>query len=199
MRSLAVICLLLTCAACIQLGGKPQTQRYHLLAALGEAGQQQSGGTLLLAQLDFPEYLDRPQLVARQPTGQLRILPADRWAEPLQKNLARVIKENLQRRLPRLNIDNYPWQAAPPGGVLLKISVYQFDGVLGSQTNVDIRWSLSDPLNQKTLSRNHFQAELPIGDESEDLVLGLSRATDQLCTAIGRKLLQLKQQPGEKP
>jgi uncharacterized lipoprotein YmbA len=52
---------------------------------------------LAVAKPALPTYLDRPQLVARNSTGELRVLDDQLWSEPLDAGIARVLATNLAR------------------------------------------------------------------------------------------------------
>jgi len=193
MKLSIVMILLLTCTSCIQLGGDSQPQHYYLLTPLSEVSNtNEMSRDLIFGQIDFPTYLDRPQLITRNLQNELVISNNDRWGEPLQDNLARVLKENLQRRINGLRISSYPWQPSNGNGLLLNLTVNQFDGLLGQQANVDIRWSLVDPDSEKVLTQEHFISHPSIGSSSADLVAGLSEATDQLSATISKELEKIK-------
>jgi uncharacterized lipoprotein YmbA len=48
-----------------------------------------------LEPVDMPEYLDRPEIVSRGGGNQLELGEFDRWAEPLDRNIERVVARNL--------------------------------------------------------------------------------------------------------
>ena len=192
MKKFLPITLLICCTACIQLGGDPIPQHYHLLSPQAEISSARPiARQLVLDQIEFPDYLDRPQLVTRNEDNQLVISASERWGEPLRDNLVRVLKENLFRRIPELSISNFPWQPASNKGLLLRLSVNQFDGILGQRTSVDIRWSLTHLGTGQQVVQEHFNAALPISNNPTDLVAGLSQALDQLSTQISSKLATL--------
>ncbi|MCK7492219.1 MAG: PqiC family protein [Comamonadaceae bacterium] len=68
----------------------------------------------------LPDYLDRLQVVTRTPSGELAVSDTQRWAEPLQEGLIRVLDENLSALLGTERIVRFPWprSLAPeyPGG-----------------------------------------------------------------------------------
>jgi len=188
-----VLVLLLGCTACIQLGGDSQPLHYFLLTPLAKVDTgSDASRELVFGPIEFPTYLDRPQLVTRSLQNELVISSNDRWGEPLQDNLARILKENLQRRLNGLRISSYPWQPANGNGLLLNLIVNQFDGILGQQANVDIRWSLVDSGADQVLVQKHFISHPPIGNSPAELVTGLSQAVDQLSDAISKELVRAK-------
>ena len=53
------------------------------------------GPVIGVGPITFPKYLDRPQIVTRASRHQLTLGEFDRWAEPLQDNVSRVLAENL--------------------------------------------------------------------------------------------------------
>jgi len=185
MRHLLTLILLFCCSACFQLGGDPQPQHYYLLTAMeGNTDANSKQLQLVIDQITFPSYLDRPQIVTRTPDNQLEISSTERWGEPLQDNLLRVLKENLKRRNNGLAISDFPWQSATKNAYLLKISINQFDGILDRETRVDIRWSLTDLARKSVIHQDHFIARLPLGGSPVDLVAKLSTALDQLSGRI---------------
>ena len=105
MKFLAII-LLLLCSSCVQFGGDPQPMRYYLLQP-NEAAEplpSQVASSISLDPIRIPAYLDRPQLTTHNTEHQVIIAALDRWAEPLEDNFTRVLKENLARHLPTARI-----------------------------------------------------------------------------------------------
>lgn len=192
MKTSLGLLLILCCAACIQLGGTPQQQTFYLLSPQAETTDDNPLAlNLHIGQINFPPYLDRPQIVTRTTSDTLQIANEDRWAEPLQDNLARVLKEDLIRKMNGLNISSYPWEPITEQGLILNLTVNQFDGTLGLNTHVDIRWKLSHSDNGRQLVQRHFIAKLPIGESITALVAGLSAATEQLSKEISQELIRL--------
>lgn len=186
------LALLLICGACIQLGGEPQPARYYLLSP-----QQQpsfdfdvQGVKLTLGPISFPPYLDRPQLVSRNSRHEILVAESDRWAEPLPDNLLRVLKENLSRNLDGISISDYPWQPTDGRGLALQLTINQFDGVIGQNTLVDIRWLLLNSNNGQELDRGHFVSRLLIGNSHKQLVAGLNESLNQLSHQLSQAVAE---------
>lgn len=189
MRKLLCLLLIALCGACIQLGGEPQPQHFFLLSPLAQTDPQPGPEIRLqLSELGFPSYLDRPQIVSRNDQGQLVIAASDRWGEPLQENLQRVVKENLQRRINGLLISDYPWQPREVEGLRLKMTILQLDGVLGRTCRIDIRWSLTSLKDRRFLVSRHFEYQAAIGTGAADLVAGLNQGISQLTTQMAEAI-----------
>jgi hypothetical protein len=189
-RFLAPFALLLS-TACIQLGGEAQPTRYYLLAPLATTAVIENAAEVQLEMdaLEFPSYLDRAQLVSRTPQGTIQIAEYDRWAEPLADNLSRTLQENLYQLAPGVQVNSALWNNGPPAKLLLRLRVNRFDGTLGHETEVDIRWSLYQQQQQRELLREHFIARLPVGNSYKELVESLNRALANLSEEIARALV----------
>lgn len=189
-RILPLIILLL-CSACIQLGGEPQPVRFYLLEPIDQIDtiSRSKQINLEFSPIDFPIYLDRPQIVSRTQSNLIQIADHDRWAEPLPDNLSRTLQENLFKLLDGIQISSAPWSLNDGPAYRVKLIVNRFDGILGQQTEVDIRWSLFDSHNNRELQRKHFRAKLPIGDSYRNLVDGLNSALAMLSQEIAADLI----------
>lgn len=187
-----IVSTLLLCTSCIQLGGGPQQlTSYYLLESVAETSTANVPGQLRLelAPIDFPSYLDRPQLVSRNQNNIILIADHNRWAEPLPDNLTRTLKENLFKQLPGVTISSAPWKQSSDPTFRLKLIINRFDGIIGEQTDVDIRWSLVAPQKDTEILRKHFRAQLPIGDNHQGLVDGLNIALAKLSQEISAALI----------
>ena len=148
---------------------------------------------LELSPIEFPIYLDRPQIVSRNRDNVIQIAAHDRWAEPLQDNLTRTLKENLFKQLSRVQISSAPWNQTADSAFIIKLIVNRFDGIIAQQTDVDIRWSLYDTqTNQELISQQHL-AKLPINGGYQGLVDGLNAALAELSEEIAAALVARQQ------
>ncbi len=181
---------LLCCTSCIQLGGEPQTIRYYLLEPLAsvESPLTTQQIQLDLGPIEFPTYLDRPQLVTRDNNNAIVIADHDRWAEPLPENLPRSLRENFYNLIGDVRINAVPWDNGADSSFAIRMIINSFDGILGQQTDVDIRWSLHSAIDDKEILRQHFIAQLPIGNSYQELVIGLNQALANLSTEIATAL-----------
>ena len=96
LTSIGALALVTACAT------SRQTDFYLLKATLpdrSDAVLMQPDSTLCIKTIHLPEYLDRPQMVVRDPGYRLQLSEFHRWAEPLRDNFARVLTENLEARL----------------------------------------------------------------------------------------------------
>ena len=182
--------LILLCSSCIQIGSDPQPMHYYLLKSIQEAPNTYSGKDLEIniELVNFPDYLDRLQIVTSNHNSAIEFSDSERWAEPLQDNLIRIIRENLALLLPDASLAVSPWENSSNDAIRVKLVVNRFLGKLGEQTQVDIRWSISRNDKQKT--QGHFTDQQPIANDYRSLVSGLNTGTNNLSLKLAEELAE---------
>jgi uncharacterized lipoprotein YmbA len=181
----------LNLAACA--GGQPS--RFYILNALsGPEKQERTAGSATgisvgVGPVKVPEYLDRVQIVTRTTSNTLQLAEFDRWAEPLDRSLPRMLAENLSVLLPADNVASFPWPGSARVDYQVVVEVIQFDGILGQKAWLEARWTiLSEGGKQVRLRRNASIGE-PVDDPShEALVSAWSRALADLSREIAASL-----------
>ena len=89
------VCLVLAALASCAVG---QPTRYYTLSTVIEPAERPASSQRLvigLGPLTLPQYLDRPDIVTRVGTNQMKLGDFSQWAEPLETMLTRVIAEDL--------------------------------------------------------------------------------------------------------
>lgn len=92
--------------------------------------------------IQWPEYLDRRPLLTRLDAHTLQAADNDRWAEPLDLNFARVLREDLAASLGTTRVVAYPWNGAEAPQVSLHLEVLQFDSTSDGAATLRARWRL---------------------------------------------------------
>lgn len=100
---------------------------------------------LRVGPIDFPEYLDRPQIVSRTKGNRLKLAEFDRWAEPLRQTFARALTENLSGALATERVVFLPWKGDGPVDYRITIEVLRFDCSPGGEASLIVRWTLFGP------------------------------------------------------
>lgn len=105
-RAFSAVAALMLLAAC---GSSPQ-HNFYLLSAESRGGATGQSPSLGIGPIEIPEYLNRSSLVFSRGSNQLHIASFERWAEPLDDGIQRVLGLNLAAQLGTQNIRPYPWQ-----------------------------------------------------------------------------------------
>ncbi|MGD8843609.1 MAG: PqiC family protein, partial [Gammaproteobacteria bacterium] len=98
---LTILCLTASLSILAGCGTSPPTKYYLLSSGAGELlpGSAQRELVVGVGPVALPSYLDRREMVSRTGGNELNVASLHQWAEPLQENFARVLGEDLGRRL----------------------------------------------------------------------------------------------------
>ncbi len=77
--------------------------------------------------IDLPPYLDRPQIVTHASANALGLSEFDKWAEPLDGNVLRVLAENLSILLSTDRMVLFPWSGSIPVDYQIEANIIRFD------------------------------------------------------------------------
>jgi len=186
----------------------PDLTRFYLLASLNEMGTK---GTALapepalsdlslgLGPIQIPGYLDRDNIVTRVSPNRLTIGAFDRWAEPLESGLYRVLKENLTVLLGTKNICTYPF-SRPDSDYEIQIDVVRFEPTGDHSADLVARWSIKDGrTRQVLLSRDSNMRKPARSMFMAGSVGAMSEALGELSSQIATAIHQLRSQAPVRP
>ncbi len=178
-RYMILILLMVSTSACIQLGESVVPSQYFVFKSMSYNTDIYSDKRLSIdiELVDFPDYLKRPQVVLHQ-DNIISFTDTKRWATPLEGQVLSLITSNLELLLPETSIKVRPWQSNQHVDLNLQIAVKKLSGVLGKQSDIDIRWKIADKHGKQF--RGHFVDRRSIDESYEGLVLALNRGLDEL-------------------
>lgn len=187
MRNLLLI-LLLLCTSCIQIGDAPPPMNYYLLESLTKLPitPSENSSNIHMELKSFPEYLDRLQIVTYNGSNGIYFKDNERWAEPVQDNLMRVIRENLEKSMPGSVISIGPWERSSHNAVKIELVFNHFSGQLGKHTQIDIRWAIVTGSGES--KQGYFTDQQPIGDKYQDLIIGLNNGINNFSLELAKNL-----------
>jgi uncharacterized protein len=194
LRRLAVVTLvasLLGLGACASI-----PSRFYLLNTLPAsetvpATVAERGPVIGVGPITLPKYLDRPQIVTRASRNQLALGEFDRWAEPLQDNISRVLAENLARLIPTDHLLLQAWPRSVTLDYQVTVEVLQFDGWLGGESTLLARWSILDGAEHELFNRMvHLHAPTG-GRDYEAMVVVMNQMIETLSRDIATAIQRL--------
>lgn len=185
-RGLLATCLGMLALSACSIKSETAPSRFYMLRALpadtadpGAGGE--AGPVLALGPVRIPAYLDRPQIVTQAPGAEVKLSEFERWAEPLEDNVAAVLADNLARLVPTGRISAYPEQLQADPDLRITVDLIRFDGPLGGEVVLEARWSLipgAEEAERRT-RRSRF-VQRAGGAAYADLVEAMSRTLDAL-------------------
>lgn len=190
-RSLSALLLAVPlCAACALFSPRSAPLRYAVLVPLqelpGAALAPVPSGTLRagLGPVTLPDYLRRPSIVSRQ--EHTRLVPSDteRWAEPLDRAVERVLAMDLQHVLGVARVNAHPWYETERPDVQIEIAFTRFEHDDSGKVIVAASWSLRRLDGSQPRIERESHLERSAGMDGAAIALALSRALADLCGEI---------------
>jgi uncharacterized protein len=170
--------------------------RFYILNALSASeatpvtGATQ-GPVIGVGPITMPKYLDRPQIVTRTGSHQLALAEFDRWAEPLQDNVARVLAENLALLIPTDQVLRYAWPQSATLDYQVTVEVLQFEGWLGGESRLLALWSILDGAELPLWSQRAALNAPVSGREYEAMVVAMNQLLDWLSRDLASAIQRL--------
>ncbi len=163
--SVAVLGLLL--AACSFLEPREDPTRFFVLSAATNAGPAPAadpGLLVVLGPVHLPDYLLRPEIVQRAGPNQVEPSRVDRWAEPIDRGLVRVLCLDLGARLPRRSVVPFPAARGDEPGVQVELEIAAFEADRAGQARLEGRWRVRGPRSARD-GVEEFRLERPAASQ----------------------------------
>ncbi len=138
--SIAIICALASwltgCAS------TTQSHFYTLSPVLKPAAAAAANYSISVGPVSVPAVVDRPQIVVRTGPNQVTIDEFNRWASPLQSDIARVVAGNLASMLGTPDVTVFPQSTAAGASYRVAIDVLSVESVPGEAATLDAVWTV---------------------------------------------------------
>jgi len=190
---LLIVMLALVQAGC-SIGGASRPSEFYVLNI--EPGTPVSGRTapagpltVGLGPVTIPDIFDRPQIVTRPQPNQIDLAEFDRWGGDLNRDLSRVLAQNLMSRLNTDSILSHPWSSSDNPDFQVAVQVFRFDGEVGQVARFEGVWRLMDGAKGCELATHRFSFdESPAGSGYPEFVSAMSRAVAKLSQEIAEQI-----------
>ena len=143
--SLALLGLLSGC-------GTTPNSNYYLLNSGTLDVPTGSTPSLGIGPIAIPEYLNRNTFIYRRESNKLYINRFERWAEPLNKGVMRVLRMNLAALLNTQNIQSFPWSSKQRPEYGVGVTILTLDAN-DSRAVLVAEWHLYRPQSSETVVR----------------------------------------------
>jgi uncharacterized lipoprotein YmbA len=189
--SVRVLVLLLALALCLcACAGKSASSKFYVLSPLPQSKvNAEEGAAIGVFPVAMPDYLDRPQIVTRVSGNEIKLDEFSRWAEPLKENFYTVLVENLATLLDSGRIIKTSQNLGVPVTLQVGVEVLQFDGALGGDVEMSVKWGLFEAEGKKLLLIKRSLFKEPTGAAPyEALVAAQSRVVASLSREIAEAI-----------
>jgi len=179
--------VLVALVACLSAcAGKSASSKFYVLSSLPPPVLSAAEGTTIgVLPVAMPDYLDRPQIVTRASENEIKIDEFSRWAEPLKESFTSALVQNLSSLLNTAKVIKTTGSTGFPIALQVGVEVVQFDGSLGGDVVLIVRWGIFDPEGKKLLLGKRSSFKEPTGAATyEALVVAESKAVAALSREI---------------
>ena len=186
MRCRALLVAATLAGGCTFLEPQPDTTRFYVLAALAEpAPEAPKSPALGIGPVQLPAYLGRFEMAYRSTTTEVRYVQGERWAEPLDEGVARVLSENVAALLGSDRVVVLPSLRRTDLDLEVPVEVLRFEPTADGQVTLVARWSVRDLATRRVLDSHESRIREPLeGDSGASRTNAMSRATLRLAEEI---------------
>ena len=141
MKSIVSIVLLFALVV-LGAGCASKPSKFYTLSPTAEPGEAKESFSVAVGPVSVPPMIDRPQMVVNVGPNQVGIDEFNRWASPLQSEIARVVAENLARKLGTQMVSVFPQATSTGASYRVMIDVIRFESAPGKSVNLDSLWTV---------------------------------------------------------
>ncbi len=175
--------------------GTSQPSRFYLLSAMPEADAKsyemadEKGVAIGVGPVTVSQILDRPQIIRRESENKLALSEFDRWAEPVQANVSRVLALNLAHLLSTQQISTHPWPRTWPLDYQVLVYVWRFDSDENGRVVLRAHWIVQDKTGKHIIAQRmaDISEKVPAGDY-EAIAAAQSKALAELSRDIAKAI-----------
>ena len=143
--------------------------------------------------ITLPQYLERPQIVTRLNSNEMKLADFDQWAEPLKDNFTRVLAENLSALLCADAMAVFPWSGSTPVDYQVQVEVIRLDGAFGGEAVMTARWAIMGEDSRKVLytTTSSYRAPVPDSEDYSPLVVTQSRLLEKFSNDVAEAIKEV--------
>ena len=161
----------------------------HGLAAQPAPAGAELGLAVEVLPFHLPDVLQRSQLVTALGPGRLELAPDHAWGNLLEKDMQRVLVENLGQLLGSGRVVASPYGPRVSAVYRVEVDVQRCDGRPGGVLTFQATWMLTRAKGSKALLLRRCALEVPVrGPDAEALVVAHNEALVALSREIAAAL-----------
>ena len=187
-RPLIILTALLVLAAC---GSSPPVDFYALQPVKAAVPEPTAdAATLGLGPFDVPAYLQRPQLVTRGEGSAMELDQFNRWVEPLENAIPRVLATNVDQSVASVIVVAFPWDSRiqPDYRLIGRINSFIVDA--NGEAILDVQWVLRDAEREELIGprRDRYTAQAAPSGDAAAKIAALNDTIEQFSRVIAERI-----------
>ena len=129
--------------AVLAAGCATPTSRFYTLSTTPAPAGTPVAYSVAVGPVTIPAVIDRPQIVVSTSPNQVQLDEFNRWAAPLQSNIARVVADNLASILGTTRVSLFPQTMSAAADYRVAIQVQRFDTAPGDAASLEALWTIT--------------------------------------------------------
>lgn len=186
---LAPAALAVALSGCSFLQPAIDPSRFFVLDAVAQPAGTGAQLALGVGPLNLPSYLAVTELQVRASATELVRSPVDRWAEPLQDGILRVLAQDLSAVLGTRDVVLFPWYAEQQPDVQVAVSIRRFEIDREGAALLEARYEVTRLAGGGTSALRDFAVrKAPSGPGTAASVAALSAALADLAVDVADQI-----------
>jgi hypothetical protein len=197
-RSVVITAVAAAAVACSILDPREDPTRLFLLTSIGETTASAASAEnpapadaakdwIGLGPVTVPTYLERPEIVRRASEHELAPARPDRWAEPLDRAVLRVLAQDLAQVTGR-RVVAYPWKTTLAAWCVVAVDVTRFEAVEGKRVELVADVDVTRAANAATVRRREQITVALTADDGAAIAKAMSEAAAELAGKIAAQV-----------
>ena len=183
LRCITIVAICALVALAVGCGSTPPS-RFYTLAATATPAASPSTLSIVVGPVSVPAVVDRPQIVVSTGPNQVRLDEFNRWASPLQSDIARVVAENLTAMLGTAQVTLSTLASGADSGYRAVIEVQRFESAPGEAATLNALWTVRRTKDGRTETGRTTVREVAQDKGYDALAAAHSRALARLSQDI---------------
>lgn len=129
--------------AVLAAGCATPASRFYTLSTTPAPAGAPVAYSVAVGPVTIPAVIDRPQIVVSTSPNQVQLDEFNRWAAPLQSNIARVVADNLASILGTARVSLFPQTMSAAADYRVAIQVQRFDTAPGDAASLEALWTIT--------------------------------------------------------
>jgi uncharacterized protein len=198
LAKLSLAAMAIACG-CSVLAPQTDRSRYFVLSpsagsdSISQSREPRATRPLMigLGPITIPNYLNRPEVVTRLSDTEFAVSDTDRWGEPLEANLSRVLSQDLTTDLPGLQVTPFPWSRRAQLDYRISVDFRHLERTADGNAEVEAQWTVRTSVENKLVDSGTTTISLPAGNDprsaSASLSQGIARVSLEIAQALQKQ------------
>ncbi len=189
----ALVAILLT-GSLLGCGSSPPSRFYTLNSSTLTRIGSVADGDITIGPVEIPDYLNRPQIVTRGEGSELKLAQFDRWAEPLEESIQRMLTTNIGNLLGSEHVVGYPSKQRFGLQYHVVVRIQRFDTDNRGNAVLEAKWGILDATGNRAapVKSGRFESRASNAKNYNQVVAALDDTISQFSVAIARSRIELQ-------